>query len=82
MYTKSQIMFEIIKTSGQLYELRHGGPNKLMYALARFNRATDDSRDVLLDAREDAPEEMVLDYMEHIYNGAPEPRWLIQLETQ
>ena len=82
MYTRSQIMFEIIKTTGLLYELRHGGPNKLMYAMARFNRATNRSKDVLLDVSPGEPEDLVLEYMEHVYNGAPEPRWLTQLERQ
>lgn len=81
MYDKASLMFEQIKTAGLLYELRHNGPNKLIYAMARFNAATDDVGQAAIEAMPDTPESMVLAYLESVYNGAPVPKWLTVLEV-
>ena len=41
MFEKATLIFEQIKTAGMLYEVRHGGPNKLIHAMQRFSDAAD-----------------------------------------
>jgi hypothetical protein len=86
MYDKPQIIFEMIKTAGLLYEVRHQGPNKLIGAMGRFNDAayvsdetTDDGETIINDWPETA-EVMARAFLEFIYNGADIPRWLENIE--
>jgi hypothetical protein len=85
MYDKTTIMFEMLKTAGMLYEVRHGGPNKLIDAMSRFNNATVyeeedfDDQDFINEWPE-TPETMIREYLEHTYNGADIPRWMEKIE--
>jgi hypothetical protein len=86
MYDRVQIIFEMVKTAGMLYEVRHGGPNKLIGAMGRFNDAayvsddtTDDGESIINEWPESA-EVMALAFLEFTYNGADIPRWLAKIE--
>lgn len=86
MFEKPVLIFEQIKTAGQLYEIRHGGPNKLIQAMQRFNdvayfdpNTTDDGQDIINEWPEPAAV-MTLAFLEFTYNGAEIPRWLEKIE--
>jgi len=81
MYDKPALIFEIIKTAGLLYELRHGGPNKLMCAMDRFNDAASAGGFPIPDRVPQSAPEMACAYLEWIYNDAPMPTWLSEMEA-
>ena len=82
MFDKCTLIFEQIKTAGMLYEVRHGGPNKLIHAMQRFSNAADPTTpnwQRIEDVESDAAT-MALEFLEMIYNGAPVPEWLSAAE--
>ena len=85
MFDKLTVMWEMLKVAGLLYEVRHGGPNKLIDAMERFNNATVyheedfDDQDFINDWPE-TPAAMIRAFLESVYNGADTPRWLEKIE--
>jgi hypothetical protein len=85
VFEKPILIFEMVKTAGLLYEAAHGGPNKLMAAMARYNEAANydpddfDGQDFINDWKDPA-EVMAKDFLEYIYNAADIPRWLEKIE--
>ena len=97
MFEKPVLIFEQIKTAGLLYEVRHGGPNKLIHAMQRFSDAADPT--VTPSGFEPGDEHgvscydriagyayadaatMALEFLECVYNGDPVPPWLDVIEN-
>ena len=88
LYDKTGITFEILKQYAALYELGHsalngGHPvNKLGEAIEKFNEVAgfvtkDGVMEVVcsLDACPDSANKMAIDFLEWIFNGAPQPEW-------
>jgi hypothetical protein len=97
VFEKPVLIFEQIKTAGQLYELKHGGPNKLIHAMQRFSDAADptltpgglepggDNGDSCYDRIAGYAfadaATMALEFLECTYNGGPVPPWLDVIEN-
>ena len=81
MFEKPVLIFEQIKTAGLLYELRHGGPNKLIHAMQRFSDAADPTNYEQIEAVESDAATMALEFLEMIYNDGPVPPWLDVIEN-
>lgn len=88
LYDKTGIIFEILKQYAALYELGHsalngGKPvNKLGEAIEKFNEVAgfvtkNGVIEVLrpLDDCQDSANKMAIDFLEWVFNDAPQPEW-------
>lgn len=87
--SKFQLTYDIIKTTGLLYEVALQGPKKLgkameMFANLEFSYTRGDSTGLglpdgyvsVISASKDSPSKMANDFLEYVYKGAPIPEWL------
>jgi hypothetical protein len=74
-----QLTFEIIRTLGILYEVRFQGPKKLGAAMERFWNA---AAEHYIERSAVSANDIAVEFLEAVYNGAPEPGWLVEVENQ
>lgn len=83
MFDKATLTFEIIRTVGLLYEVRHQGPNKLGNVMEQFNSlmGTFDQLEAFNELEAPASQ-LANEFLESAYHNAQLPAWVAAIDSK